>query len=291
MGEIRTYYQLTKPGVMYGNVLTTIAGFLLAAGYFSTFDLGLFIAAISGMALVISSACVLNNVLDQDIDRLMERTKTRGVASGEVASKPAAIFSAVLGVLGILILALWVNWLTVAVGIAGFIIYVWLYGAFSKRKSIHGTAVGSISGAAPILAGYVAVSDRIDAAAVLLFLMIFFWQFPEFYSIAIYRKKEYAKAKVPIMSVVKGVKITKNQIFVYTIAYVISTLLLTSYGYTGWIYFVVMALSGIYFIWLGYKGLKTIPKDDDAWARKMFHFSLKSLLTLCLMLSVGALLP
>lgn len=276
---------------MYGNVLTTVAGFLLAAGYFSTFDLGLFVATIAGMALVISSACVLNNVLDQDIDRIMERTKTRGVASGEVASRPATIFSAVLGILGIIILALWVNWLTVAVGIAGFVVYVWLYGAFSKRKSIHGTAVGSISGAAPILAGYVAVSDRIDAAAVLLFLMIFFWQFPEFYSIAIYRKKEYAKAKVPIMSVVKGVQVTKNQIFVYTIAYVVSTLLLSSYGYTGWIYFVVMALTGIYFIWLGYKGLKTKPKDDDAWARKMFHFSLKSLLILCLMLSVGALLP
>lgn len=291
MASAKAYYQLTKPGVLYGNVLTAVAGFLLAAGYFKTFDVGLFLATLAGMTLVIASACVLNNVLDQDIDRIMERTKTRGVASGEVASKPATMFSAVLGLSGIFILAFWVNWLVVGIGVAGFVVYVWLYGAFSKRKSIHGTAVGSVSGAAPILAGYVAVSDNIDAAAILLFLMLLFWQFPEFYSIAIYRRKEYAKAKVPVMTVVKGVKNTKLQIFIYTVLYVVSTLLLTSYGYTGWIYFVVMAASGLYFIWLGYGGLKTKPKNDDAWARKMFHYSLKSLLILCLMLSIGALLP
>lgn len=289
MGRVDTYYQLTKPRVTYGNVITAVAGFLLAAGYFKTFDIVLFVATISGMTLVIASACVLNNVLDQDIDRIMERTKTRGVASGEVKGLPATIFSIVLGALGTLILAVWVNWLVVAVGIAGFVIYVWAYGAFSKRKSIHGTAVGSVSGAMPILAGYVAVSDRIDTAAVLLFLLLFFWQFPEFYSIGIYRKKEYAAAKVPIMPVVKGVKNTKIQIFIYTVLFVITSLLLTGFGYTGWIYFTVMGLLGLQWIKLGWIGLKA--KDSDAWARKMFHFSLIVLLSLSFMLSVGALLP
>lgn len=289
MGRIETYYQLTKPRVTYGNVMTAVAGFLLGCGYYKTFDLVLFIATIVGMTLVIASACVLNNVLDQDIDRIMERTKTRGVASGDVASLPAAIFSAVLGLLGIAILAVWVNSLVVAIGVAGFIIYVWLYGAFSKRKSIHGTAVGSVSGAAPILAGYVAVSDRIDSAAILLFLMLFFWQFPEFYSIGIYREKEYAAAKVPIMPVVKGIKSTKIQIFIYTLAFVITSLLLTIYGYTGWIYFIVMAVLGLYWIKLAADGLRT--SDSVKWARRMFHFSLIVLLALSLMLSIGAILP
>ncbi|HEX5455775.1 MAG TPA: heme o synthase [Candidatus Saccharimonadales bacterium] len=289
MGRIGTYYQLTKPRVTYGNVLTAVAGFLLGCGYFKTFDLLLFIATIVGMTLVIASACVLNNVLDQDIDRIMERTKTRGVASGEVAGLPATVFSAVLGLIGIFILAVWVNGLVVAIGIAGFIIYVWLYGALSKRKSVHGTAVGSVSGAAPILAGYVAVSGRIDAAAVLLFLMLFFWQFPEFYSIGIYRKKEYAAAKVPIMPVVKGVKNTKLQIFIYTVAFVVTSLLLTIYGYTGWIYFIIMAALGLYWLRLAAEGLRT--KDSDKWARRMFHFSLIILLSLSLMLSIGAILP
>lgn len=286
---IQDYYKLTKPGVLYGNVLTAISGFLMACGYFKTFDLVLFVSTVVGMTLVIASACVLNNVLDQDIDKLMERTKSRGVPSGRVASKPATIFSAVLGISGIAILALWVNWLVVGIGVAGFVIYVWLYGAFSKRRSIHGTAVGSVSGATPILAGYVAVSGEIDVAAVLLFLMLFFWQFPEFYSIAIYRKKEYSAAKVPVMTVVKGVKNTKIQIFIYTIAFVVSSLLLSVLGHTGWVYFVVMAALGIYWINLGAEGLKT--KKSEAWARKMFHFSLIVLMALSVMLPLGVLLP
>ncbi|HEX5797964.1 MAG TPA: heme o synthase [Candidatus Saccharimonadales bacterium] len=280
---IKTYYKLTKPGVLYGNVLTAVAGFLLASGYFKTFDLVLFAATIAGMTLVIASACVLNNVFDRDIDKLMERTKNRGVASGRVDSKPATIFSVVLGILGIAILALWVNWLVVAIGLAGFIVYVWLYGALSKRKSIHGTAVGSVSGAAPILAGYAAVSGNIDTAAILLFLALFFWQFPEFYSIAIFRKKEYAAAKVPVMTVVKGVKSTKIQIFIYTIAFVVASLLLSVFGYTSWLYFVVMAVFGLVWIRLGALGLTT--KYNEAWARQMFRYSLLILIVFSVMVS------
>lgn len=285
----KSYYSLTKPGVLYGNVITAVAGFLLAAGHFHRFGVALFVATIVGMTLVIGSACTLNNVLDQDIDVLMERTKTRAVAHGDIPGRNAALFSAILGVLGIATLALWTNWLVVAVGIFGFVVYVWLYGAFSKRRSIHGTLVGSISGAMPVLAGYVAVADKFDIGALLVFLMLFFWQFPEFYSIAIYRRKEYKAANVPVMSVVKGVRSTTVQIFVYTVLFVISTLLLTPLGYTGLMYFVVMVLLGGYWIRLGAAGLRT--KDSDAWARQMFHFSLIVLLALSAMLAVGALLP
>lgn len=288
-GTIKKYYSLTKPGVLYGNVITGVAGFLLAAGHFRRFDTVLFLATIIGMTLVIAAACVLNNVLDQDIDRIMERTKNRAVAHGDVPSGRATVFSIVLGILGMVVLALWTNWLVVGIGIFGFVVYVWLYGAFSKRKSVHGTLVGSISGAMPILAGYVAVSDRFDAAAITVFLMLFFWQFPEFYSIAIYRRKEYAAAHIPLMSVVKGVKNTKVQIFVYTVLFVLSTLALTPLGYTGWVYFAIMAVLGIYWIRLGLLGLH--EKDSDSWARRMFHVSLTMLLVLSGMLAIGPLLP
>lgn len=286
---VKKYYSLTKPGVLYGNVITGVAGFLLAAGYFRTFPVGLFLATIGGMTLVIASACVLNNVLDQDIDQLMERTKGRAVAHGDIPGKNATVFSVILGVLGIVILSLWTNWYVVGIGVFGFVTYVWLYGAFSKRRSIHGTLVGSISGAMPILAGYVAVADRFDSAALLVFLALFFWQFPEFYSIAIYRRKEYAAAGVPVMSVVKGVRSTTIQIYAYTVLYVASTLLLTLLGYTGWIYFVSMLVLGLSWIRLANEGLTTL--DSDAWAHRMFHFSLIALLALSAALSVGALLP
>lgn len=286
---IQTYYSLTKPGVLYGNVLTAVAGFLLAAGHQRHFDAWLFVTTTIGITLVIASACVLNNYLDRDIDSIMERTKQRAIASGRIRGRNAVVFSIVLGILGIACLALWVNWLVVAIGVVGFVDYVWLYGALSKRRSIHGTLVGSISGAMPILAGYCAVADRIDAGAILVFAALFFWQMPEFYSISIYRHDEYKAAGVPVMSVVKGVRSTTVQIFIYTIAFVIATLLLTPFGYTGYVYVVVMALLGLYWLRLGWRGLHA--KDSNAWARRMFHFSLIILLAFSAMLTLGPLLP
>lgn len=285
--KIKDYYSLTKPGVLYGNVLTTVAGFLLASN--GTINWGLFMATVIGMTFVIGSACVINNFLDQDIDSLMERTKTRAIVSGKVSGRGAVIFGTILGILGTLILTLWVNWLVVAIGLAGFVVYVWLYGALSKRRSVHGTLVGSVSGAMPILAGYCAVNGRIDIGAVLVFAILFFWQMPEFYSIAVYRQKEYKKANVPVISVVKGIAHTKVQILCYTVAFVASTLLLSVFGVTGVTYLVIMALSGVYFVGLGVQGLQA--KDDDKWARKMFHVSLNMLLLFSFLIAIEAWLP
>ena len=287
MERINTYYQLTKPGVLYGNVLTAVAGFFLAAA--GSIDWAVFIAMLVGQTLVIASACVMNNYLDQDIDKIMKRTKKRPSVTGAVGDLQMRVFSAVLGIVGLIILIIGTNWLVVTIGILGWITYVWLYGALSKRKSIHGTLVGSISGAMPIAGGYAAVSGTVDLGLIIVFLILFFWQFPEFYSIAVYRRKEYKAAGIPVMTVVKGNSSTIIQIFVYTILYVLSTLALTITGYTGWIYFAVMLLSGLYWIWLGYQGLTA--EDPEKWARKMFRFSMIAILLLCVMLSVGPLLP
>lgn len=292
MDRLKTYYSLTKPGVLYGNVITGVAGFLLASSYFRTFDMWLFGATILGMALVIASACVLNNFLDQDIDSKMERTKKRAMVQGAIKGRNAVLFSASLGVLGLVVLAFFTNWLVTGIGLGGFIVYVVLYGMLSKRLSIHGTLVGSISGAAPVLAGYVAVSGRIDAGAIIAFAILFLWQMPEFYSIAIYRHDEYKAAGIPVMSVIKGIKSTKRQIYMYTAAFVTATLLLTAYGYTGYVYALVMGLLGAYWLWLGAKGFEArTKKASEGWARKMFRFSLVTILAVSLMMSVGPLLP
>ncbi len=284
---VTRYYSLTKPGVLYGNVLTAAAGFLLASR--GAVNLWLFVALIVGTTMVIASATVLNNVLDRDIDTVMERTKKRATVTGSIGARNATIFSILLGVIGIAILIVWTNWLVVAVGVGGFLVYVVLYGMWSKRMSIHGTLVGSVSGAAPILAGYVAVTGAVDISAVLVFLMLFFWQMPEFYSIAIYRHDEYAEAGIPVISVTRGIEHTKVQILLYTIAFVVSTMLLPVFGHVGIVYAVVMGALGVYWIWLGVKGLRAA--DSAAWARKMFGFSLVMILALCLMLSIGPILP
>ena len=173
----------------------------------------------------------------------------------------------------------------VATGIGGFITYVWLYGALSKRRSLHGTLVGSVSGAAPILA----VSGRLDAGAAIAFAMLFLWQMPEFYSIAIYRREEYARAGVPVISVVKGDRTTAVHILAYTVAFVVVTLLLPVFGYVGVVYTVVMAALGLWWIYLGVLGLRAA--EPATWARRMFRFSMVMILALCVMVSVGPFLP
>jgi protoheme IX farnesyltransferase len=287
---VRQYVSLTKPGVLFGNVITGVAGFCLASAWLRQFDAGLFLATIGGMTLIIASACVLNNVLDRDIDRIMARTKKRAVASGMVPPRRAVVFSILLGVFGVAMLSAWTNWLVVGIGVAGFIVYVWLYGALAKRQSIHGTLVGSISGAAPILAGYVAASGRLDMGALLVFLALFFWQFPEFFSIAVYRRNEYSAAGVPVITVKRSVAYTKRRIFVYAILFLLSALLLTSFHYTGYVYAVCMALIGGYWLIIGFDGFRQ-GTDDDRWARRMFHASINVLVLYSLLIAIGPLLP
>lgn len=285
--KVRHYYSLTKPGVLYGNVITAVAGFLLASK--GQIDVGLFLATIGGTTLVIASACVVNNYLDQDIDQLMARTKNRAIVSGAIPGRNAVIFGTLLGLIGLVILALYTKPIVVIIGFIGFIDYVVLYGMLSKRLSTHGTLVGSVSGALPIFAGYCAVTGRVDIGAILVFVILFLWQMPEFYSIAIFRQKEYQAAGVPVITVVKGIPHTKVQILLYTIAFVIATLLLTAFGVTGWSYFITMAALGGYWIWLGIKGLRA--RDDIGWSRQMFRFSLVMVLVFSLMISVDAGLP
>lgn len=284
---MKQYYELTKPRVTYGNVLTVVAGFLFASN--GAIDWWLFFWTTLGMTLVIASACALNNYLDRDIDAKMERTKSRPSVKGSISGRNMVIFASVLGLLGLGMLAQYTNMLVVIVAIIGYIDYVVFYGMLSKRMSVHGTLVGSISGAAPILAGYVAVSGVFDIGAVLVFLIIFLWQMPEFYSIAVYRRDEYKAASVPVSSVARGIKKTKVQIFFYTLAFVITTLLLTLFGYTGITYTLIMGGLGLYWLSLGFKGLTA--KNSDAWARKMFRYSLIILLVFSLLISVEAYLP
>lgn len=285
--KLRSYYELTKPRVMYGNVLTVVAGFLFAS--YKGIDGWLLLWVTIGMTLVIASACALNNYLDQDIDAKMERTQSRPSVTGVIDGRNMVLFATLLGLIGLVVLICFTNIWVVIAAIVGFVVYVVLYGMLSKRLSMHGTLVGSISGAVPILAGYLAAEGSFTLGAALVFLVLFLWQMPEFYSIAIYRRKEYAAADVPVITVVKTVKETRLQIFAYTLAFVASTLLLTVFGYAGVTYLVVMALAGGYWLWLGLVGLDVA--DSDKWARKMFHFSLIILLVFCLMISVDAYLP
>lgn len=241
-----------------------------------------------GTSLVIASACVFNNYTDRGIDKKMKRTARRALVEGRVSARKALTFASVLGVVGFSILILHVNGLTALVGAVGFIDYVILYG-FSKRRTVYGTLVGTISGATPPLAGYTAVTGHIDAGAILVFLIIAFWQMPHFFAIALYRKKDYAAADIPVWPVKRGDRSTKVQMIWYTALFTAACCSLTVFGYTGITFLVVMLGAGLYWLWRCIQGFGA--PDTALWARKMFFFSLIITILLTVMLVVGPLLP
>jgi heme o synthase len=286
VSQFRAYYLLTKPGIIRGNAVTALAGFLLAAG--TEINLGLLIAVLAGISLVIGSACVFNNYIDRDIDEKMERTKNRGLVSGEISPVNAIIYATLLGIIGFVILLVYTNLLTAFLGLIGFIDYVILYG-ISKRRSPLGTIVGSISGAMPIAAGYTAVTNRFDLGALLLFVILVCWQMPHFYAIAIYRLNDYKEAGLPVLPIKKGIYRTKVQMLLYLLAFIAAIVSLTALGYTGVVYLAVMLALSLYWLWRGLQGFST--SNDAKWARNMFLFSLIIILVFSLMISVDSLLP
>jgi protoheme IX farnesyltransferase len=283
----RSYLQLIKPGITLSNTLTAVAGYLLAASLLE-FRIASFIASAVGIALIIASACVVNNVIDRDIDKRMKRTAKRDVANGKISVQHAITFATILGISGFSTILLFTNPLTFILGVIAYIWYIIIYG-IAKRNTVWSTLIGGVAGALPPVAGYTALSGTIDAAAIILFVMMLLWQMPHFYSIAMFRRSDYAKAKLPIWSVSYGMKSTKRQILLFAGLYGLSSILLAVYGYTGIVYLDLSFAIGAFWV---YRGISTYNRyDDERWARKMFGTSLLVLLTMCVLVAIGGYLP
>jgi protoheme IX farnesyltransferase len=283
---IKTYYWLTKPGIIYGNAITASAGFFLASK--GIIDWWLFLAMLVGLSFIIGSGCVFNNILDKDVDSRMDRTKNRATVTGVIPKNRAIIFGVILLLLGSIVLRYHVNSLSLLVTLVGFFVYVALYTPL-KRKTIHATLIGAIAGAVPPVVGYTAVSNHLDLGALLLFLILVAWQMPHFYAIAIYRLDDYTRAMIPVLPVKKGVFITKVNIMIYIIIYIIITSLLTINNYTGYVYLVISTLFGITWFFYAAKGFRA-GVDNKLWAKKVFKFSLIVLTALSLTISIGAII-
>src|SRR5665213_2052903 len=242
MKRIKLYYLLTKPERTLTNVLTAAAGFFFAARL--PFNWLLFIVLIVGTTLVIASGCVLNNYIDKDLDKKMARTKKRALVQGDISPRAALYYAICLGAFGFFLLS-YINWLTFGVGVVAFIGYVGLYG-LAKRLSVHGTLVGTLPGGASLVAGYTAVTDRLDGAALMLFILMATWQMAHFYAIAVYRLEDYRNAEVPVWSVKKGIPSTKRQILLYALLFLLAIILLVLLGYVGYIFLVVMGSLSLY---------------------------------------------
>ncbi len=286
MAAFKSYLELAKPERTLANVITAAAGFLLASPHGIHF--ARFAATLAGMSLVIASACVLNNYIDRRLDAKMKRTGDRVLVRGNLSLPTVIIYLSLLGVGGFLLLALLVNWLVVVLGLVAYFDYVVLY-SWSKRRTSHSTLIGTISGSMSIVAGYCAVTGRLDGAALILFLIMLFWQMPHFYAIAIYRLKDYKAAGLPVWPAQKGIDSTKHWILIYMLAFLASAVLLTGFGYTHYVYLAVVLVIGWYWVWLAVDGFKT--DENVKWARRLFVYSLHSMIPLMLAIALGARLP
>ncbi|WP_315711091.1 heme o synthase [Brenneria uluponensis] len=285
---IKQYLQVTKPGIIFGNLISVIGGFLLAAK--GVIDYPLFAATLIGVSLVVASGCVFNNVIDRDIDKKMERTKNRVLVKGLIPLKVTLVYASLLGIAGFALLYIAANPLAMWLAVMGFVVYVGIYSLYMKRHSVYGTLVGSLSGAAPPVIGYCAVSNQFDAGAFILLLIFSLWQMPHSYAIAIFRFKDYQAANIPVLPVVKGISVAKNHITLYILAFMIATLMLSIGGYAGYKYLIVAAAVSVWWLGMALSGYKK-PTNDRVWARKLFVFSIVAITSLSIMMSVDSIAP
>lgn len=286
MSALTQYYRLAKPGIVYGNVLTTVAAFLYASAWsFPPLLLG---ATVFGMMGVIGSAAVFNNWLDRDLDAKMERTRTRALVTGAISVPAALAYGTALGTIGTAALWFYVNPLTAAVAGFGWFTYVVVYGA-AKRTTHWGALIGSVPGSIPIVAGYTAVAGHVDIAAGILFVAMALWQLPHFYAIAVYRGEEYRAAGVPVLSLAKGNRAAKRHTVAIIALYCAAVSLFAGLGYAGYVYLLLVLVSGGLWLRKAVAGFRA--HDDIAWAKGLFGFSLIVLLTFSLALALAPLLP
>ncbi|RKQ95920.1 protoheme IX farnesyltransferase [Kushneria sinocarnis] len=278
----RRYLHLAKPGIVTGNLITVTGGFLLASR--GDIDVLLLLATIIGVSLVVASGCVLNNIIDRDIDRLMARTCNRSLVQGTVNVQVALGYAVLMGLAGFALLAFGANLLAAGVALIGFLIYVGVYSLWVKRHTVHGTVIGSLSGASPPVIGYCAVTGRFDAGALLLLVIFSLWQMPHSYAIAIFRYDDYAAASIPVLPVRRGIASTRRHIIGYIVAFIVASLLLTLIGYTGYVYLVIAALVGGY--WLKLALTYRDCSDDRAWAKRVFLYSILVVTMLSVAMSV-----
>jgi len=267
--RIRDFCALTKPRVVSLIVFTAVIGMFLATP--GMVPPRILVAATLGIALVAGAAAAVNCLVEQRIDALMLRTRWRPLPRGELSAAPTLAFAGVLGSLGLWLLAHFVNPLTMGLTLATFVGYAVVYTLILKPATPQNIVIGGASGAMPPVLGWAAVTGEVTTEAMLLFLIIFAWTPPHFWSLALYRTEDYARAGVPMLPVTHGRDYTRLQVLLYTLILFAVTLLPYVVRMSGLLYlFAALALGGVF---IGY-ALRIYVAYSDAVAQKTFRYSI-----------------
>ena len=280
------FLALTKPRVMSLLLVSAIAGAFLGAQSMPSFKI--IVAVLIGGALASGGAASLNMAYESELDQKMGRTKNRPVAEGRISFNTAMLFGIALNVGSFVILALMTNILAAALAIVGTVLYFGLYTVILKRTTTQNIVIGGAAGAVPPLVGYAASAGTIDLSAWYLFVIIFFWTPPHFWALAIMIKDDYARANIPMLPVVMGVKHTTKQILLYTAVLSVLTIL---FGFVsqplGWIYTVGSGSLNCILIWYAYRLMKD---PDRPAATKLYKYSLLYLALFFLLIMIDSVL-
>jgi protoheme IX farnesyltransferase len=267
--RVRAYYALTKPRVVSLIVFTAVIGMLLASP--GMVPAKLLLAATLGIALVAGAAAAINCLVEQKIDAVMRRTRWRPLPQGELGSLETLLFAAAVGGVGLWLLGCYVNELTMWLTLGTFIGYAVVYTVVLKPATPQNIVIGGASGAMPPVLGWAAVTGQVPTEAMLLFLIIFAWTPPHFWSLALYRTDDYARAGVPMLPVTHGKRYTRLQVLLYTLILFGVSLLPYVVRMSGIAYFLAaLLLGGIY---LGY-ALRLYFAYSDRLARSAFRYSI-----------------
>jgi protoheme IX farnesyltransferase len=266
---LRQFVALTKPRVVSLIVFCAAIGMFLATP--GMVPPVLLLSAIVGIWLVAGSAAAVNCLVEQKLDAVMSRTRSRPLPRGELTSLQTIAFAAAIGAAGLWMLYVLVNPLTMWLTLGTFIGYAVIYTVLLKPATPQNIVIGGASGAMPPVLGWAAVTGDVAPQALLLFLIIFAWTPPHFWALALYRTEDFARAGLPMLPVTHGQRFTRLYVLLYTLVLFASALLPFAYGMSGWIYLAAaLVLSGIFVAY----AVRLYVDYSDALARRTFRYSI-----------------
>ncbi len=277
------FLTLTKPIVVLLLLATTVTTLLAGWGGWPPLSLTFF--TLLGGALAAGGSSALNQYIDRDLDKHMQRTQKRPLAAGRMFPAEGLAFALALCLMSYYVLASLVNLPAALLSLAGIIYYVVLYSVLLKKATPQNIVIGGGAGAIPPMVGWAAATGRIDLVSILLFALVFFWTPPHFWALAIVRRQDYARAGVPMLPVVRGEAVTRRQIWIYTLELVAISLLLPLFQLTGTIYLVSAILLGLWMVWGAWRVWK---KEGNKAAWQMYRWTSMYLLFIFVAFMVDA---
>ena len=276
LGSPSDYFKLMKPRVMSLVVFTAFVGYFTAVPI-ESYKLNPLLALIGIFAIALGAGAsgVLNQWYDRDIDKLMDRTKDRPIPQGKILPSDALTFGVITSILSIMILGLSVNW--IAASLLGFtiIFYAIVYTIWLKRYTVQNIVIGGAAGAFPPVIGQVCASGTIGFESLILFLIIFVWTPPHFWALALIKKDDYAAAKIPMLPIIAGEKVTRKNIFIYSLLLVPCSYLPWIFDFSGNFYLIITTIFGIEFLRRSFLILKEVEgSEKNLFLYSIFYLSI-----------------